>query len=434
MATTTLPSRPSRFRIALPDSLSVLAERNFRLIWMGNAVSLIGTWMQTIAQGLVVLTLWNSAFALGVVSFANMSPSLVVTLFGGVLADRADKRLILIVTQALMALLATLVGVLVLLGALQFWMLVLIAVVLGLVIGYDMPAYSALLPELVPPEKITQVVALNSSTFHGTRMVGPALAGLVIAALGFAAAYFLNAASFIAVIASLMLIRHRPVRGEAHSSSALEGLREGIAHARGRPNLQAMLLLTALNTTFVFPSIAVLMPFYATDVLGKGAGVLGLLMAAAGVGSMFGALLLIWWAETWREARIWFGALAAPAALIVLALTRSTPVAIAAACLASFSFSSQLGLIMMMVQESTPARFRGRVMSLHGLTFSGAMPLAGLIASGLAAVVGLPLVMSASALIFVVASAYVLRVAGGGIGQVVRDSSIEYEAVIAAGG
>ncbi len=436
MATTELPPPASRFRIALPASVSVLAERDFRLIWLGSAVSLIGTWMQVIAQGIVVLTLWNSPFALGIISFANMAPSLVVMLFGGVLADRAEKRLILIATQAAMALAAAIVGLLVLSGALTFWMLVVVALGLGVAIGYDMPAYQALLPELVPPEKIGQVVALNSSTFHGTRMIGPAIAGIVIAAVGFSAAYFLNAASFLAVILSLLLIKHRPralAEGERRMS-ALEGLREGIGHARGRPNLRAMLVLTGLNTTFVFPSIAVLMPYYATDVLGQGATVLGLLMAAAGVGSMFGALLLIWWADRWREARIWSGALAAPVALVVLALSRSPALSIAASGLASFSFSSQLGLIQMMIQESTPARFRGRVMSLHGITFTGSMPLAGLVASGAAVAFGLPAVMVASALAFLVLSAWVLRFAGGGIAQVVRDSSVEYEAVIAGGG
>src|SRR5207248_28936 len=199
MATTAIPVR-SRFQVRVPAAVSVLGERDFRVIWIGSAISLVGTWMQVIAQGLVVLQLWDSAFALGAVNFANATPTLCVMLFGGVLADRSDKRMILIVTQAVMAALAAIVGVLVLTGAVQFWMLIVVTAVLGVAIGYDMPAYQAFLPELVPPEKIGQVVALNSSTFHGSRMVGPAIAGAIIAALGFSAAYFLNAASFIAVI------------------------------------------------------------------------------------------------------------------------------------------------------------------------------------------------------------------------------------------
>ena len=232
------------------------------------------------------------------------------------------------------------------------------------------------------------------------------------------------------------MIKHRPralAEGERRMS-ALEGLREGIRHARGRPNLQAMIALTGLNTIFLFPSIAVLLPYYATEVLGRGATVLALLMASTGVGSMFGALLLIWWADKWREARIWSGALAAPATLVALALSRSPAVSIVAAGIASLAFSSQLGLIQMMIQESTPSRFRGRVMSLHGITFTGSMPLAGLAASGAAVAFGLPAVMAGSALASLVSSVWMLRFAGGGIAQVVRDSSVEYETVIAEGG
>src|SRR6476660_183563 len=146
-STTTIPTRP-RFQIRLPEAVSVLRERDFRVIWIGSAISLVGTWMQVIAQGLVVLSLWNSSFALGVVNFANATPTLCVMLFGGVLADRADKRRILIVTQAVMAALAAIVGVLIVTDMVQFWMLIVVTAVLGVAIGYDMPAYSAFLPEL----------------------------------------------------------------------------------------------------------------------------------------------------------------------------------------------------------------------------------------------------------------------------------------------
>jgi MFS family permease len=433
MATTALPVR-SRFQIRLPAAVSVLAERDFRVIWIGSAISLVGTWMQVIAQGLVVLQLWNSAFALGAVNFANATPTLCVMLFGGVLADRSDKRMILIVTQAVMAALAAVVGVLVLTGMVQFWMLIVVTAVLGVAIGYDMPAYQAFLPELVPPEKIGQVVALNSSTFHGSRMVGPAVAGAIIAALGFSAAYFLNAASFIAVIVSLLIIKHRhAVRGidDAPHPSAIDGLKEGLRHARGRRNIQVMLMLTALNTTFIFPSMAVLMPLYAKDVLHAGPGVLGLLFASSGLGSMLGAFVLILWSRELRVARIWFGALAAPAALVVMAISREPAVSIVASGVVSLAFSSQLGLVQTMMQESTPGQFRGRVMSLHGITFTGTMPFAGIMAAGVAVAFGLPFVMVASAAVYLIGAALLLRFAGGGIERVVAHSWLEYEAVAA---
>jgi MFS family permease len=427
--TTTVPRRLP-FNLRLPDSISALGERDFRVVWLGQAVSMTGTWMQMIAQGLLVLTLWNSAFALGALNFANAVPSLIVMLFGGVLADRADKRRILLVTQAVMCALAVAVGLLVVVDAVEYWMLIGATICLGVAFGYDMPAYQAFLPELVPPEKIGQVVALNSSTFHGTRMVGPAMAGAIIGAFGIAAAYFLNAASFVAVIFSLLIVRRRHApRAAGAAMSAIDGLKEGIRHARGRPNLRVFLMLTALNTTFVFPIIAVLTPFYVRNVLHEGPGVLGALWAGSGVGAVLGAVALIVWSNHQRVARLWLAALVAPAGLIVTALTREPVVAIVAQAFVSFAFSSQLGLIQTMIQESTPPQFRGRVMSLHGITFNGTMPFAALIASGLAVVAGLPFVMILGASLYLVTTAAVLAFAGGGIAHVVAASRREFDII-----
>lgn len=392
--------------------------------------------MQAIAQGLVVLALWDSAFALGAVNFANAIPSLTVMLFGGVLADRADKRRILLVTQFVMMLLALAVGFAVLTDTIQFWMVIVATVILGIAFGYDMPAYQAFLPELVPAEKISQVVALNSSTFHGSRMIGPALAGGIIGAFGLATAYFLNAASFIAVILSIMVVRSRYV-APAHGApqlSAVDGLKEGVRHAKGRPNLQALLTLTALACTFLFPTMAILSPYYVTEVLDQGAGMLGLFWAMSGVGSLIGAMALIWWPTQARGARIWAAAIAGPLGLLVMAWTREPAIALIAAAFTSISFSSQLGLFQSMIQESTPREFRGRVMSLHGITFNGTMPIAGLASAGLAVWIGLPAVMALSAGAYLVAVAFVLRSAGGGIDRVVAASRAEFDTVTAAGG
>ncbi|HYM16297.1 MAG TPA: MFS transporter [Dehalococcoidia bacterium] len=430
MTTTTAPAPAPRLRFRLPDAVSVLGERDFRVIWSGQAVSMVGTWMQMVAQGLLVLQLWNNAFALGALNFSNAVPSLLVMLFGGVLADRVEKRRILLVTQFVMMLLALAVGLLVVVDQVQYWMLIVATVGLGIAFGYDMPAYSALLPELVPPEKIGQAVALNSSTFHGTRMIGPAVAGAAIAVFGLAAAYFLNAASFLAVILSLLIIRYRPKpRPAGPRLSAIEGLKEGLRHAKRRPNIQAMLLLTALNTMLIFPVIAILTPFYVRNVLHAGPGVLGAMWAGSGFGSLLGALALVWWGRHWRAQRIWLAAVVAPAGLLVMALTRDAWVAIALQPFVSFAFSSQLGLMQMMMQESTPAEYRGRVMSLSGIAFNGTMPLAALVISGVATVAGLPVVMLACAALYAGSAAWALRFAGGGIERVVATSFREYAAV-----
>ena len=422
-----------RFGLTLPDSLSALAERDFRIVWIGQAVSMTGTWMQAIAQGLLVLQLWDSAFGLGVVNFANALPSLVVMLFGGVLADRADKRRILIITQAIMMMLALTLGILILTDRIEFWMIIAASAALGIAFGYDMPAYQAFLPDLVPPEKISQVVALNSSTFHGTRMVGPAMAGVIISVFGLATAYFLNAASFVAVLVSLVIIRYRATPRPAHmvQSSAIEGLKEGIRYARSRPHIMTLLCLTALNTALLFPFLAILTPFYVKEVLDSGPGVLGLLWAGSGVGSVLGAMALIWWSDHARALRMWAAAFVAPVIMLALAFTREPIVALLLMPFVSFAFSSQLGLIQTMLQESTPPQFRGRVMSLSGIMFNGTMPLAGLAAAGLAAVTGLPFVMILMGALYAVLATLMLRFAGGGIGAVVSQSRAEFDVISA---
>lgn len=426
-------SAPRFLGIPVPEALDVLRVRDYRIVWMGQAVSMIGTWMQVVAQGLLVLELWDSELALGTMNFANALPSLVIMLLGGVLADRGDKRRILLITQVFMGLLAAVVGFLILTDSVEFWMILVATVCLGIAFGYDMPAYSALMPELVPPEKISSVVALNSSTFHGSRMVGPAIAGIVIGTAGLAAAYFINAASFVAVVVSLMIIRYRtrPVAADAPRMSAIEGLKAGFRHAKGRPNLRVLLGLTALNTTFLFPTMAVLAPAYVKNVLDSGSGTLGALFAMSGLGSLFGALVLVWWPNQRRTERIWLGALGAPAALVVMALAQEPLIAVPAAGVLSLAFSMQLGVIQQMMQESTPRDFRGRVMSLHGITFNGSMPLAALASSVLAVAIGLPAVMVLSAGLFLAGALYMLRFPAGGIAEVVRASALEFEVIAA---
>jgi MFS family permease len=416
--------------------VSPLGERDFRVVWTGQAISMTGTWLQAIASGLLVLELWNSPFALGAQNFAHAVPSLVLMLFGGVLADRADKRRILLVTQVGMCALAAALALLIAIDRVEFWMLIVASIALGVLFGYDMPAYQAFMPELVPPEKISQVVALNSSTFHGTRMVGPALAAAIISAFGIATAYFLNALSFVAVIISLVIVRYRAAprpAGEAHAS-ALEGLREGFAHARERSHIQVLLAATALACIFIFPTMAILSPYYVKEVLHRDAGVLGAIWAASGVGSLAGALVLVWWPTQARTLRIWAAALLGPVGLTVMALTRDPVVAVVASGFASFSFSSQLGIFQSMLQESTPSNFRGRVMSLHGIAFNGTIPFAGLGSAALATVMGLPAVILLSAGLYLVLVIYVLRVARGGIESVVLMTRTEYEEVQAAAG
>ena len=420
-------------RPRLPASFSALAERDFRVVWIGAAISMTGTWMQAVAQSLLVLQLWSAPLALGVMNFVSAVPTVLVMLFGGVLADRVDKRRILMVTQVVLGALAAAVGVLVVTGQARFWMLAVAACLAGVAIGYDLPAYNAYLPELVPPERIGQAVGLNSAAFHGTRMIGPALAGAAIARFGIGTTYFLNAASFVPVVVSLLMVRRRHVARERPARApALADLRAGLRHAAARPNLRALLILQTLATTWIFPTLAILSPYYVTEVLHESAATLGEAWAVSGVGAVVGALTIVRWPTQARAARLWLAALLRPAAVLVMAVTRSTPIAIAAFGVLSFGVATLGGLIQVMIQESTPGEFRGRVMSLYMLTWSTASPLAGIVAAAAANVVGLPAVMAASAVLALATESVVLALAGGGIRRVVAACAGEYDAALEA--
>lgn len=414
----------------LPAALSVLAERDFRVVWLGEVVSMTGTWMQHVAQSLLVLSLWNSPMALGLVSFGGSMPTALVMLFGGVVADRVDKRRIIIATQLVMAALAVVVGALVASGHADYWMIGVVAVVLGIAVGYDLPAYSAYLPELMPPRRIAEAVALHSATFHGTRMIGPALAGIVIPALGVAAAYFLNAASFLPVVASLLLVRRRRPADVAPRRSTIDDLRDGLRYARARPALGALLALQASSSTFLFPTLAILSPYWVTDMLHGSAGTLGAAWTVSGITSVVGAFTIVQWPARARPRCIWAVTLLGPAAMAIMALGPSLPLALAAFGALSLATASLGGIVQAMIQESTPPELRGRVMALYGLSWAVASPVAGLAASALAGTVGLSAVMVASAVLAVALQGLVLARAAGGIRRVVDECADAYGAVL----
>src|SRR5438034_867022 len=209
--------------------LRVLRHREFAIFWGGQSISLIGTWMQAFAQGWVVTSLTTSAFALGLVNFASSIPTLVLMPFGGVAADRMDRRRILVWTQWAMLLLALAMAVLVQTHRLQLWHVYVIALLLGIATAYDLPAYQSFYPQLVERDDLPQAISLNQAAFHGSRIIGPAAASAVVALWGTAAAFFANAASFVAVIISLGFVRPRPPGTTGHAS-AWSMMREGIQY------------------------------------------------------------------------------------------------------------------------------------------------------------------------------------------------------------
>jgi len=381
-------------------ALRVLRHREFAVFWVGQTISLIGTWMQAFAQGFLVTGLTSSAFALGLVNFASSIPTLVLMPFGGVAADRMDRRRILMWTQWAMLLLALAMGGLVQTHRLQLWHVYVIALLLGVATAYDLPAYQSFYPQLVEREDLPQAIALNQAAFHGSRIIGPAAASAVVALWGTAAAFFANATSFVAVIFTLGMIRPRPPRSDASHGSVWSSMREGFNYVRDRPSVRALLGLTGITTLCIFPNMAVLMPFYARHILHVGPRGLGWLMSMSGTGALLGAGLLLTVPPNRRVGRI---ALAAGIILItlsILAWSRSLWISAAAVAFQSLAISTSLGLSSIMVQEMVPDALRGRVMSLYSLVFTGVMPFASLLVTWLADAMGMRRELQIAAIVY----------------------------------
>jgi MFS family permease len=334
--------------------------------------------MQSFAQGWLVTTLTTSALALGLVNFAFSLPSLLLMPFGGVAADRIDRRTILLWTQGVLLVLAAIMGVLVATGHLQLWHIYLIAVPLGIAAAYEMPAHQAFYPQLIEREDLPLAIPLNQASFHGSRVIGPALGSLVVGLWGTAAAFFANSASFLAVILSLLLIRPRPP-APSSSGSTFGMMREGMEYVRERPAILALLGLTGITTLFIFPNLAVLTPYYAQHVLQVGAGGLGMIMSGSGIGAFIGAALLLGVRAEQRVQRMTIACTVIIGTMSLLAWSQSLWLSTAAAMLQSFCMSQALGLSSVIVQEIIPDHLRGRVMGLYSLMFTGLMPFAAVI-------------------------------------------------------
>ena len=388
--------------------LRVLRHQEFAIFWSGQAISMVGTWMQTFAQGWVVTNLTKTAFALGLVNFLMALPTLLLMPIGGVLADRVERRKILIYTQWLMLVLAAIMGALVASGRLELWHVYVIAVPTGIATALELPAYQSFYPQLVEKKDLSQAISLNQSTFHGARIVGPALASIFVAQWGTAAAFFANAASFLGVIVSLLFIRSRPAASSDRKSSTKNFMAEGFRYVKERPELQSLLGMTGVTTLFIFPNLAVLMPFYAKHVLNTGAGGLGAIMMVSGGGSMLGAALMLAVPRAVRFRLIVGCTLTIACTISVLAWASQLWVAVVACGIQSFAIAHSLGLISVIIQEEVPDELRGRVMSLYMLSFSGVMPFATLLITAVADAIGMRIEVQGAGILYAVGAAALL--------------------------
>jgi MFS family permease len=380
---------------------------DFRLLWTGAFLSSVGTWMQTVAQNWLVLTMTGSASWLGFTAFLQETPFLLFSLFGGVLADRRDRRRILLLSQVVQLSTAFLLAGLIFTNHIQVWMILVLAVVVGFAQSFGGPAYQALVPTLVDREDLPNAVALNSIQFNLARVIGPVLAGIAFYKLGAAACFGLNGLSFFAVIVALLLLKRGAPTGAA-SGSVLQNLKAGLVAVRDARGLRGLIGLSFVGSFCAFPLVTFL-PVFAKDVFGQDAKGYSALLAAFGIGAVCGALGTAGFGHVKRRGalavtmQMTFGALA-----VGFALSRVPWVSYALLSGAGAAIVIVFAMFMTLVQQNADDAMRGRVVSVYSLAFRGAMPLGNLMAGFLATLMPAPWVLVGNGTLLVLVGLTVL--------------------------
>ncbi len=376
--------------VQLPRTFAALKHRNYRLFWSGQIVSLIGTWMQTVGQGWLVLSLTNSPFKLGFVSMAGSLPILLFTLWGGVVADRVNKRNLILFTQSSAMTLAFILAALTSFKVVQVWHIVMLAFLLGTVNSFDTPSRQAFIVEMVGKEDLTNAIGLNSAMFNTARMVGPAIAGLLIAALGVAGCFWLNGLSFIAVIIGLALIRNTFQPEHREGGSPLKNLLEGLRYLWAHKVLLAIIANIGVSSVFGMPYV-MLMPVFAKQILKGGPSTYGVLLAAAGAGAIVGGLTVATRGARVRQgAYILFGSGLFAVFIFLFSFSHWLWLSLALLFVAGFAMITQNVTTNSLIQTAVPDFLRGRIMSVYVLVFMGMFPLGSLQAGSVAQVLGAP--------------------------------------------
>lgn len=398
----------SAAKLTLRHALGVLKPGPFRRFIVGSSISDTGTWMQVMAQGYILSTLTTKSLWLGMANLAAGLPMLALTMIGGAAADKFDKRQILLITQYVQIGLALALGSLVLTGHIAMWHVFICAAILGISNSFEMPTLNALVPELVRREEIANAVAIDRAVFHGSRVVGPAIAGILISAWGAAWAFFGNAVSFVALIIALLTLPARRRGTAEEEEKRASGIKDGFRFvAKDRPSL-AMISLIATTTVCIFPIITIMMPLYVRLVLGLGADRLGALMSASAVGSVVGAIFLISLPRNKRIPVMMMCVTVVTCAVFGLSLAPSFHVAMGILVLNSLGLSMNFGLANTIVQERAPDHLRGRVSAVFMLSFVGLMPIAGLGITSVSDLIGMPKALAIAALIYGVIGLIVL--------------------------
>ena len=388
-------SHPNNEGVIQPAGLKsifrALRARNFRLFFVGQTISLTGTWMQMVASSWLVYRLTDSAFLLGLVGFTGNLPSLFFAPFAGVYADRLNRRRMLIIIQSLAMVQALVFAVLTLTGVIAVWHIIALSLFLGVINAFDMPVRQSFMIEMIDrKEDLSNAIALNSSMVNASRLIGPSMAGILIAAAGEGICFLLNGLSYIAVIISLLAMRITPIKRENGKEPVLRGLKEGFSYAFSFPPIRSVLLLLALVNIVGMP-YTILMPVFARDILRGGPQTMGFLMAAMGVGALSGALYL-----AGRRSVRGLGRMAPLSAgvfglgLAMFALSREFWLSVILMLVTGVGMIVQFASSNTVLQTIADEGMRGRVMSMYTMAFRGVAPFGNLMAGSLAGAIGAP--------------------------------------------
>jgi MFS family permease len=370
----TMPEPTGRF----PRMIAALHHHNFRLFWFGQMISLVGTWMQNVARGWLVLQITDSPFLLGLVSMLGTLPVLFIAPFGGALADNLNKRTVVIATQITAMVLAFTLATLVLTKQVQYWHIVVLASILGVTMAIDAPTRQSFIVEMVGKKDLLNAIALNSSIFNLARILGPALAGLIISAIGIVLCFYVNGISYLAVIAGLFMMRGNFSPAKKKRTHVVRDIKDGFGYARQDRNIMSLIALVALSSIFIMP-YAMLMPVFARDILNVGAKGMGILLASAGVGALVGALTLAFLSDYREKGRfVMAGTTTFIIATLLFSFSNNYHISLLLLLFIGWGMVMQNASINSLLQTITPDHLRGRIMSLYVLFFMGMMPFGSL--------------------------------------------------------
>jgi MFS family permease len=376
--------------LSLPATLRALKHRNFQLFFSGQLISLIGTWMQNVAQAWLVYRLTGSSLLLGSVAFAGQIPVFLTSPLGGIVADRYNRQRVVISTQTASMILAFVFAALTLTHRITVTEIFVLAIMRGIVNAFDIPGRQAFIVEMVGKEDLMNAIALNSSMFNGARIIGPAIAGIVVAKIGEGWCFFADAVSYIAVIVGLFMMRVPP-RKQRPMGSPLEHIIEGFRFVRDTAPIRALLFLLGLVSLVAMP-YTVLMPVFADRILHGGARGLGILMGATGVGALLGALTLATKTGVYGLGRwVTFSCAGFAISLIAFSLSRNFWLSTVLLVPVGFCMMLQMSSSNTLIQAMVPDELRGRVMSVYSMMFMGMGPFGALVAGAIADHLGAPL-------------------------------------------